>query len=244
MPTGGRLTLEVRPVAVSGGDPAVAEGGVRPGRYVELAVTDTGCGMPPEVQSRIFEPFFTTKGEGQGTVLGLATGVRHCPPSRRARVGEQRGRPGGPRSGSSSRGPGRGGGGGAGPAGGRPGSESVLLVEDDPAVRQLSRLALETQGYEVLAADGGREALDLLRSRAGGVDVVVTDVVDAGDERAPTGGRGAGRPPANEGAVHERVHGRRGSTARGTGRGRPLPPEAVYTPIGLARKVREVLDGA
>jgi PAS domain S-box-containing protein len=242
MPTGGRLTLEVRPVAVPGGPPAAAEAGLRPGRYVELAVADTGCGMTPEVQARIFEPFFTTKGEGQGTGLGLATVfgiVQQAGGHVSVESAVGRGTtfrillPEVPVAAAEAE-PVR-------PFAAR-GTEVVLLVEDDAAVRQLSRLALETQGYRVVAAGSGREALDLLQVQPGGIDLMVTDVVMpemSGRELADA--VRAARPGTKvlfvSGYTDDAVvrHGVRNATDAFL--------QKPFTPLGLARKVRAVLDG-
>ena len=136
---------------------------MRPGRYVLLAVSDTGHGMDRETLAHVFEPFFTTKGIGQGTGLGLATVYGIVKQSRRLRVGVQRARPGHDdqalpardrRAGRS-----------------RPprhrrrstaGGELVLVVEDDAAVRSMAARMLADAGYQVLEAESGARALELL----------------------------------------------------------------------------------
>ncbi len=178
MPTGGRLTIETRDVELQATDLGVGTHG-RPGRYVRLAVSDTGSGMNEETKSRIFEPFFTTKEVGKGTGLGLATvygivrsygGHLHVwsepghgttmtlflPAAEEAAV---------PREVADASPP---------PA---HGTETVLLVEDEPAVRRIARIALEQQGYEVLEANGGREAIRVAEQSSRPIDLLLTDVV-------------------------------------------------------------------
>ena len=195
MADGGRLTVSTRNVYL---DERYARSllDVAAGHFVLLSVTDTGQGMSPETQERLFEPFFTTKAPGQGTGLGLSTvyGIvkqsgGHI--SATSSVGE----------GSTFRvylpavdAP------VAGAAvetqhlaDGRTGT--VLLVEDEPALRQLVHRFLSRAGYRVLAAANGVEALALFSGEAGAVDVVVTDMLMPGmsgvelarelDERAP-----------------------------------------------------------
>jgi CheY-like chemotaxis protein len=151
-------------------------------RCVLLAVSDTGSGIPPEVLDHIFEPFFTTKGPGKGTGLGLSTvygivkqmeGHIHV----ETRVGA------GttfsvllPRADDASELA-------AAPrpaAGPRTGSETVLLVEDEALVRRFARRVLQSQGYTILEAANGEEALALSDQRAEPIDVLVTDVVMPG----------------------------------------------------------------
>jgi len=178
MPAGGRLTIEARdtPLTEEYADSHLA---VTPGPYVMIAVSDTGQGMTPEVQARIFEPFFTTKPRGKGTGLGLSTVFG---------IVKQLGghifvysEPGHgstfkvyfPRAESA---------GGADLAG-EPsdlwagGTETVLVVEDDGAIRGLVRKVLETAGYTVMDAGAPREALDLARQHDGPIQLLLTDVI-------------------------------------------------------------------
>jgi PAS domain S-box-containing protein len=179
MPEGGQLTIET--ANVDADDELVAQHeGLTPGRYVMLAVHDTGHGMDAETRGRLFEPFFTTKEQGKGTGLGLATvygivkqsggyvvvesepgngatfkiflqrleaGVDEAAP--RVRVEPDR------------------------PSG----SETVLLVEDEEVVRNLVREILERNGYAVLEARNGAEALELGQTCGAPIHLLVTDVV-------------------------------------------------------------------
>jgi PAS domain S-box-containing protein len=164
MPTGGTLTLRVR----TGG------AGDR-GRAV-LEVHDTGHGMSPEVCSRAFEPFFTTKRNGQGTGLGLAT-VYGLVAQFRGHIDIESAEGVGTTvtvafplaAGAPSPSPGR----AAEPR--AAGSARILLVEDEPAIRRLTRRALERAGYEVVEAPHGAAALGVLRAGAA-VDLLLTDV--------------------------------------------------------------------
>jgi PAS domain S-box-containing protein len=177
MPTGGSLTVETRNVDL---DESYARlhAEARPGPHVLLAVTDTGCGMDAATQARIFEPFFTTKGE-RGTCLGLATvhGIVRQAGGHVAVYSE----------------PGRGstlkvylprtaeGVPSATPVPGLRvmprGTEAVLLVEDEEAVRALARHVLKECGYTVLEAADGQQALRIAEQHRGRIDLLVTDVV-------------------------------------------------------------------
>jgi PAS domain S-box-containing protein len=178
MPHGGRLTIETAEVDL---DETYARlyPEVRPGRYVLLAVTDTGSGMDETVKARAFEPFFTTKEVGKGTGLGLAMVYGTVKQS------------GGHIAVYSEQGKGStfkiylpvsaaeeivlpaGGGGAAVPDG----TGTVLLVEDEDRVRSITSRILQGKGSTVLEARGGAEALDLLGRTDGEVKLVVTDVV-------------------------------------------------------------------
>jgi len=180
MPQGGRLTLETRNVELDD-EYAARQVEVTPGEYVNVAISDTGTGMAPEILERAFEPFYTTKAPGKGTGLGLAmvygfvkqsgghvnvysepghgTTVKLYLPRTRDPV---------PR----------------GPAASDPGSatgdgETILVVEDDDLVREFAASQLRRLGYEVLEAADGAQALALLEARAG-VRLLFTDVVMPG----------------------------------------------------------------
>jgi two-component system cell cycle sensor histidine kinase/response regulator CckA len=176
MPRGGRLRLETREVDLD----AAAPLGARSGRHVRLTVTDTGCGMTPEVQARVFEPFFTTKAEGLGTGLGLSVvlGIVQQSGGRLAMESQ----PGVGTAvhvdlpavpGPAERPP-------IAPAEPVGGGETVLLVEDAAAVRRTVARMLEYLGYRVLQAESGPEALRLFEARAGQIDLLLTDVVMPG----------------------------------------------------------------
>ena len=178
MPSGGTLTLSTANVEVRGSDRG-ANAGLRPGRYVTLAVADTGVGMTPDVQERIFEPFFTTKGPGHGTGLGLSTVYGIV-----AQSGGQVFVASAPGAGSTFTiylpahaadaepvvTP-------TAPPAVHRGAETVLLVEDEDLVRQLTHEILRRNGYRVLEACDGVAALALLREHPGTIDLLLTDVV-------------------------------------------------------------------
>jgi len=177
MPGGGQLSIETK--NIDDYKPySSALTNSSPGRYVLLAVSDTGTGMDPETQRHIFEPFYTTKERGKGTGLGLATVYGIVKQSggdiwveseldRGARFEVYLPRVDDAVSEAAS----------APAATLRTGSETLLLVEDEEAVRGLARRVLEGGGYTVLAGADADEALKLSRQHAGVIDLLVTDVV-------------------------------------------------------------------
>ena len=184
MPNGGTLQITARNAPRPHGERR-PDAEVKPGEYVQITVTDTGIGMDEATRARMFEPFFTTKPQGQGTGLGLATVygfVRQCggyigvlsTPGRgtsielllpRARVNADA-RPSAPASLLSDH--------------GTPGRETVLVVEDEAAVRQLAVESLQRHGYQVLQSTSGEEALTVASSHDGTIDLLLTDVVMPG----------------------------------------------------------------
>jgi two-component system cell cycle sensor histidine kinase/response regulator CckA len=178
MSEGGRLTIETSNVVLDRGYAATHQS-VEPGSYVMMSVTDTGCGMSEETKLRVFEPFFTTKGPGRGTGLGLATvyGVVkqsggyiyvysevgrgttfkiylpqidaevEKPSTEIENKSQQRG------------------------------TETVLFVEDEQSVRELVKDYLGANGYHVLEATDGVQALRVAASHPGPIDMLITDVV-------------------------------------------------------------------
>ena len=181
MPKGGTLTIETAQVELTR-SPVYHLTPLPPGPYVRLSVSDTGCGMDRQTQSHIFEPFFTTKGEGKGSGLGLSTvfgivtqsggaldvtsrvghGTRfelyfpHVESDMLATAPTQ-----------PSRQPQR-------------GTETILVVEDEPSVRTLVRDELRKLGYQVVEAKNGVEACLLATQQAGSIQLLLTDVVMPG----------------------------------------------------------------
>jgi CheY-like chemotaxis protein len=182
MPGGGQLAIGTELVDV-GADGPVQQAGAIPGPYIVLSVADSGTGMDAATQARLFEPFFTTKPEGKGTGLGLATVygiVRQSGGFITVRSSPGEGSefrvhlPQVDASARSHRSMGV-------PAPAPPhGSGTVLLVEDDPSVRHFASRALEQLGYQVLCAPAGANALDLLATHTGGIDLVLSDIVMPG----------------------------------------------------------------
>ncbi len=179
MPRGGTLTIATANVELDAQE-ATLRGELPPGPYVQLAVTDTGTGMDEATRSRIFEPFFTTKEKGKGTGLGLSTAYGIVKQSRgHIGVASALGRgttvtihlpreraAGAARS--------------VKPAARSPlvrGSETILVVEDQDALRKVVQRALEAAHYRVLTAADGDEGLLTSARHPGEIDLVLTDVV-------------------------------------------------------------------
>ena len=178
MPSGGAMTFQTANQKITGAKgPNTAE--VEPGDYVVLQVADTGVGMDQATQSRIFEPFFTTKAQGKGTGLGLAT-VYGIVKQSGASIAVTSAPGAGttfsvyfPRSDGFALAR------SAEKDAGTPlsGTETILLVEDDGAVRNLVERVLKSRGYRVFAAQHGRDALQVAADRNLEIDMVLTDIV-------------------------------------------------------------------
>ncbi len=241
MPCGGRLTISTNEIILDENDVRAQE--VIPGRYARIRIADTGTGIPKDIQARVFEPFFTTKAVGKGTGLGLATAygilrqaggsiqVESEPGSGTAftillptvleeRAADRRDltQPIAPR-----------------------GSETILVVEDEPALSRLVQFVLESQGYKVISASNGTEALAAAISQSARIDLLLTDVVMPGM---------SGREVAEafrklwpklkvlyaSGYTADTVI-RYGVESEGS-----AFIEKPFTPLALARKVRQTLD--
>jgi two-component system, cell cycle sensor histidine kinase and response regulator CckA len=242
MPNGGRLTIETQNVSL---DAAYASEHVTmpPGNYVLLAVSDTGVGMTPEAASHIFEPFYTTKEAGRGTGLGLSTvyGIVkqsggyiwvfsvpargstfkvYLPRVEQAvealpaakKIDER-----------------------------RTGTETILLVEDEPHVRELTRTVLSGRGYSVMATETPEDAERVCEKNNSEIHLLLTDVVMPGISGRELAKRLTSRYPKM------RVLYMSGYTFNIIAHGGMLEDgvaflQKPFTPSALADKVREVLD--
>jgi PAS domain S-box-containing protein len=180
MPDGGKLILQSSEVIVR--PDLAAHRFIQPGRYAVISVTDTGCGMNKETQSRVFEPFFTTKEKGKGTGLGLSTVygivkqsngyvfVQSEPGAGTTfhvylpRVEDPAEQMVPAKSNQKDAG----------------GCETVLLVEDEDSVRELVQITLAARGYKVLEADNGEHGLSIAETFKEHIDILITDVVMPG----------------------------------------------------------------
>jgi two-component system, cell cycle sensor histidine kinase and response regulator CckA len=246
MPNGGRLTVETANVEL---DAAYASehAPMKPGRYVMLVVSDTGTGMSPETVAHIFEPFYTTKESGRGTGLGLSTvygivkqsggyvwvyskpgrgssfkvylpRVAEAPetlPVGKVTSGEQKG------------------------------SETILLVEDQPQVRELARMALSERGYTVLVTSSPEDAESMCAQHGAEIHLLLTDLIMPGI----TGRELAKRLTARRSRMRVLyMSGYTFNMMTQTGEQSGMLEEGVaflqkpFTPSALSEKVREVLD--
>ncbi len=241
MPDGGKLTIETANADL---DETFAQAhlGSVPGSYAMLAVTDTGVGMDATVRAHLFEPFFTTKEVGRGTGLGLATvyGIVKQSGGYISVYSE----PGHgssfkiylPRIATPAEAPA-----GAPKGGPAPGSETVLVVEDEPAVLTLSRRALEAQGYVVLAASDADAALRVVERHGGMIHLLLTDVVMPGLSGRELADRLSAQRPGIR-VLYMSGYPGDAVVQHGT---LPLGSaflQKPFSPDGLARKVRDVLD--
>lgn len=242
MPKGGKLIIETSTVIVD--DEFMMYHGLdRPGKYHVLCVSDTGCGMDETARKKIFDPFFTTKEVGKGTGLGLATvyGIvmqhgghitvysepgkgttfRVYFPAIQAETREEQ----------------------VLPPDIRPGSETVLVAEDNEEVRALMKNMLTKHGYNVIEAVDGQDAIDIFRIHGGGIKLMIMDAV---------------MPRKNGRESYEEIHaidpGVKVIFISGYTRDIVLDkgieegdfhfiPKPIY-PSALLNKVREVLDGS
>jgi two-component system, cell cycle sensor histidine kinase and response regulator CckA len=243
MPRGGRITFRTRNLAAEGAVDLDEIPGRRPLPKVAISVSDTGTGIAPEVKARLFEPFFTTKAVGKGTGLGLATVYGIVKQSGGDIWVESE-----PASGStftvvlpSQPAPSRDESGATLHALPR-GVETILVVEDEDAVRRIVRITLESTGYTVLEARSGAEALEITARHAGRIDLVLTDVVMpemSGRELAERLAKDQPGIPILfvSGYTDDAV------VRHGLVESAVAFLQKPFSPIALAHRVRDVLDG-
>ena len=240
MPFGGELTIAAGTAMVEHSGPPY---GLAPGRYASITVSDTGAGIAPEIQPRIFEPFFTTKEPGKGTGLGLSTAYGIVRQSHgHIDVQSQVGRgttftlyfPASAERVQPKRAPDT--------VVAACGTETILLVEDEAAVRQLAVRILVSKGYRVVTAGNGSEALETCRLHGGEISLLITDVVMPGLSGPELAARVAGFRPGIRVIF---ISGYAGDAVSHHGIMEPGVSFVAkpFTAQILAAKVREVLDG-
>jgi signal transduction histidine kinase/ActR/RegA family two-component response regulator len=245
MPAGGHLTLEVRDHDVTAAGP-VREGSPPPGRYTLVRVEDSGAGIPAEILDRVFEPFFTTKGPGKGTGLGLSTAygivkqsggfievtsVEGAGTTFRIYLPELEGEVAAAAAADLQSDVVR-----------ARGGETILLVEDADAVRQVLRRTLQKMGYRVLEASNGPQAIGVALENRNEFDLLLTDFV-----MPHMGGREL-IDRLLELGLRPRILIMSGYIDDALLRGGGFPSgvafiEKPFTAESIGRKVREVLDG-
>jgi PAS domain S-box-containing protein len=240
MPQGGELRIETSNVEILE-EPSTGRLGLSKGRFVVLTVSDTGCGMDAETQSHIFEPFFTTKQRGKGTGLGLSTVygiVRQSGGSIQVQSEVGKGttfaihfpsigeavEPAAPHR----------------DAGHATGTETILVVEDQPMVRDFVSQTLRGLGYTVFEASGGEEALSFAQAQSTPIHLLLTDVIMPKVSGTELAARFVLRRPdckvlymsgyPGDGIVSARFE------------SDPNFIQKPFTPEALARKIREVLE--
>jgi PAS domain S-box-containing protein len=242
MPRGGLLTLDLREVELSGPTPERRRE-LSSGAYVLITLTDTGTGIPAEVLAHIFEPFFTTKAVGQGTGLGLATAYAIV--QQHHGLVEVESQPGAgttfriylprmpaqaPHSGTEIR-----------KAEPSRGSETVLLAEDEPMLRQLVADVLQSAGYQVLVAAHGPEALQRAGEHVGPIHLLLTDVVmPGGSGRELAQALTAQRPETA--VLYTSGHTDDALLQHGISSAEVDFLQKPFTPTELTAKVRTILD--
>jgi PAS domain S-box-containing protein len=241
MPKGGRLviTVGIRPQ-----DGPAPEFPVPPGDYATISVRDTGCGIPQNILSRVFEPFFTTRKDGRGAGLGLATTkdimrqhdgwievksevnvgtifTLYLPISRAEAASGADGRHG-PSSKTSKR--------------------TILLVEDEPNVREFAVAVLQQDGFAVLQAKSGESALETWKWHSARIDLLLTDVVLPGELSGVDLGRRLQQDKPGLKVVLTTGYSREVVVPQVDGETPPLVLPKPYTPRTLSKAVRDVLE--
>ena len=243
MPLGGEITIETSPVVLEHDTPGLGPT-VSPGPYARLSIADSGHGMPREISQRVFEPFFTTKEAGKGTGLGLSIvyGIV-TQAGGHIEVYSEVGQ--GtvfklyfPAAASGSRATET-----AAASVLRGGSETILLVEDEHAVRSLAATVLRSRGYHVIEAADGLEALEQVAQFEGRLDLLLTDVVLPRMNGRELATRLAAEQPGLK-VLYMSGYTQDAVLRYGVEQAEIALLQKPYSPARLAARVREILDSS